>query len=248
MTTTTTTRPIQVITGEMSPGARRLPRLERLGWGRCYVERPIVPFADEPWIFDNGAFRWFKAGLAFQVETFQDRLAKAVASGARPLFAVIPDIVTAGTTSLAFSEEWLDSGELESTWDWYLAVQDGMTVADVEPFLARDDVAGLFVGGSKEFKVTASEWAALAHRYGKRCHYGRSSGLTGLRAAMAADCDSCDSAAILWSDLKFFRYAQVWLEESGVEAAHELVEWVDAGVAEGKQAERGRRAARKAAA
>ena len=123
-----------------------------------------------------------------------------------------------------------------------------MTVADVEPFLARDDVAGLFVGGSTEFKATAAQWAALAHRYGKRCHYGRSSGLRGLRAAMAAGCDSCDSAAILWSDLKFFRYAQVWIAESGATPTQEIIDWVDAGVAEGKVAERGRREARKAAA
>lgn len=202
------TRPITVITGEFS--GRRLERLRRLGWGRCFVERPVRPLESEPWIFDNGAFRWFRKGLAFQSETFVLRMTKAAATGARPLFAVIPDVVQGGLESLAFSLGWLDAGQLTAGWDWYLAVQDGMTLEAVEAVIARDDVAGLFIGGSDAFKATAAQWAALAHRHGKGCHFGRASTRQRLAQAIAAGCDSCDSAYILWTDARFVRYARAW--------------------------------------
>jgi len=237
---------IQIQTGEISNGSKRLEWFRRLGWGRCFVARPVKPFDGEPWFFDNGAFRAFRAGESFPTAAFKTRLAKAVSSGCQPSFAVIPDIVAGGLESLAFSRAWLDSGDLDPSWDWFLAVQDGMTIADVEPFLSSGDVAGLFVGGSTEFKATAGAWADLAHRYGCRCHYGRASGLGGLRAAIAAGCDSADSAAILFSDLKFFRYAQVWIEESGHATDPEVVAWVGENVERAKLEEKARRARRAA--
>ncbi len=239
---------IQIQTGEISNGSKRLEWFTRLGWGRCFVARPVTPLEGENWFFDNGAFRAFRAGESFPTEKFVTRLAKAVATGRAPSFAVLPDIVAGGLESLRFSLEWLDSGRLEASWDWFLAVQDGMTVEDVEPLLERGDIAGLFVGGTKDFKATASTWAALAHRYGLRCHYGRASGLNGLRSAIASGCDSADSAAILFSDMKFFRYAQVWLEESVENPDPIVVAWVEEQVARARIEEADRRRARKLAA
>jgi len=245
--------PITVITGEMSAGAMRNKWLARLGWGRCYVIEKAPPRMLEPWCFDNGAFRWFKDGRSFDEATYQGRLNRWDAIQQQPgTFAVLPDIVCAGLDSLDYSLAWIAKDneateyELPWHWSWFLAVQDGMSLDAVEAIL-RDQtapdwqdryqvkVAGLFIGGSVPFKhETAGRWVDLAHRYGLKCHYGRASGLGGLRRAIVAGCDSCDTAAILWKDRKFFRYAQVWLEESvGLDRADpDLVTWVAEHVAE----------------
>jgi hypothetical protein len=120
-------------------------------------------------------------------------------------------MVGAGFRSLQFSLAHLDS-----MW-WhvpsYLAVQDGMTIADVEPVLRFFD--GIFVGGTVETNrrgnnrklhpevarsggwkwLTAPDWVQLAHRHGKKCHIGRVGTYHDVRHAEALGADSIDSTS-----------------------------------------------------
>ena len=113
-----------------------------------------------------------------------------------PFMCVLPDIVAGGLESLALSLRWLD--ELPAHLPWYLVVQDGMTAADVEPHLHR--VAGLFLGGTNEFKATAKVWADLAHAHGKLFHFGRAASIPKIQLALASGCDSLDTTFPLWTN------------------------------------------------
>ena len=90
--------------------------------------------------------------------------------GIVPDFVVIPDIVAGGLASLEWSAFWRDT--VPEEFRAYLAVQDGMTAADVVPHLTR--YHGIFVGGSLHWKLaTGAVWAELARRHGLGCHIGR---------------------------------------------------------------------------
>jgi hypothetical protein len=124
-----------------------------------------------------------------------------------PILAVTPDIVAAGMRSLAFSTQWRMSHKLPSEWPWYLAVQDGMTVNDVKPHLHL--YAGLFLGGTDRFKETAFRWCELAHRYGKKFHYGRAGTPRKLMSAFKVGADSCDSAFPLWTTERMLAFEHI---------------------------------------
>lgn len=167
-------------------------RIRELGWGRVFSGRPS-PYPGEPWALDNGAFAAWKSGKTFDAEAFARRAHEH--AGLRPVFGVLPDIVGAGAESLALSRVWLP--RLPPSIPWYLAVQDGMTEAMVEPTLGG--VAGIFLGGTTPFKATAPRWSAFAHRLGRRFHYARVSTIRHLRVAYECGADSCDSSQPLWS-------------------------------------------------
>lgn len=195
-----------ILVGET--GSRKIvDRLKELGWGRVYVEKRPIPYMGEPWGFDNAAFLAFKRGEEFPVEAFQRRLAVAIQIGT-PYLAVVPDIVSGGCTSLQFSAEWRTRLQ-DVAWPWYLAVQDGMNFRDVEPLLG--DYAGVFLGGSDRFKLTASGWCNLAHDHGKRFHYARAGTIRKMEHAHRVGADSLDSSFPLWSMDRFKRFA--WASE-----------------------------------
>lgn len=164
-----------------------------LGWGRMWVHRTIRPYEGERWGFDNGAFGAWKKREAWNADKYRKRLDAAHALGT-PRLAVIPDIPAEGERSLEFSLEWL--GSLPADWPWYLAVQDGMTLDMVRPHLKH--FAGLFLGGTNEFKNTAHEWRTLAKGAGLQFHYARTSGVKRLEHARRVGADSCDSTQPLW--------------------------------------------------
>lgn len=241
---------IQVITGEFS--GKNVARIERLGWGRCFIDRMRAhkvarPYPGERWILDNGAWPARKDDLGLldlwgwflRVSEICEQM------GERPHFAVLPDIVGGGLESLELSLHYLsverlgDEGELPWHWDWYLAVQDGMSMEDVERILEDQlepdavperyqvKIRGLFLGGSDTFKnETGEAWAMLAHKYGIPCHYGRCSSVKKLRQAVAWGYDSCDSTQMLWTREKFVRFAKAWLELTGRDDDEGLMGWV----------------------
>ena len=65
---------------------------------------------------------------------------------------IVPDIVAGGLASLERSAFWRDTVPTEFA--AYLAVQDGMTEADVVPELRR--YQGIFVGGSLAWKLATA--------------------------------------------------------------------------------------------
>lgn len=176
--------------------------LQRLGWGRMFTLRPPTPYEGEPWGFDNGAFIDWRQGVPFDGERFRRRVGYAVAHVEPPYLAVLPDVVGGGRRSLDLSLSWI--GDLPPEWPWYLAVQDGMTVAEVAAVLPA--VSGLFLGGSNAFKATAATWCALAHAAGKPFHYGRAGVWRKVRHAQEVGADSCDSAFPLWSEPRFRQF------------------------------------------
>ncbi len=162
----------------------------------------IRPYLGEPWGFDNGAFRDWRAGKAFDAESYQFRLAMAQRIGI-PYMAVCPDIVAGGLQSLEFSLSWRK--RLPDDFPWYLAVQDGMSQEDVIPVL--DQFSGIFLGGTNRFKATALHWCELAHQHGKLFHYARAGTRQKLDHARMIGADSVDSAFPLWVQSRFEQFS-----------------------------------------
>lgn len=179
--------------------------LAALGFGEMTVREEVPPRRD-PWVFDNGAFKDFTAGVPFQTARYEKALDKLSVIAARPDFIVAPDIVAGGLESLRFSETWAE----RLSWlglPMYLVVQDGMTEADVAA--ALDPYAGVFVGGSLPWKLrTAPRWVEFAHLHGRKCHVGRMGTRERVRAARRWGVDSIDSALPLWSRANLERFLQ----------------------------------------
>lgn len=182
-----------------------ITKLKQHGWGRFVIERDINLYEGEPWGFDNGAYVDWVRGREFDGGAFYQRLKKFYAKGT-PYLAVCPDLVTKGKESLAFSLSYM-THVLNQDWPWYLAVQDGMDIQDVEPVLHR--FSGIFLGGSNEFKWSAPAWCELAHRHGKLFHYGR---INSKRLAMARKigADSADGTGLLWEEYKFTDFVRAF--------------------------------------
>lgn len=182
-----------MLTGD-TRSKRIVSLLRNLGWGRMWIDQRPTPYPGEPWGFDNGAFRDWRNGRSFDESAYLRRLEVAYSAG-MPYLAIVPDLVADGERSLAFSLSWLT--RLPSDWPWYLAVQDGMTLAQVRMVLPK--FKGLFLGGSNKFKATAYFWAGLAHGQGKHFHYGRAGTKRKLFHAVESGADSADSAFPLWT-------------------------------------------------
>ena len=148
------------LVGEMSNGSYKLNDTVPRGIGRCYVERPMRPFPDEPWFLDNGVFRaWNAAGRDPSIDYaecysyFESRLPEVgelAKRGELPMFVVVPDR-PADPASLYESMAWLQwyretlMEEVDPmAWTYgvgaaqvplYLAVQDGMSPEQLEAII-----------------------------------------------------------------------------------------------------------------
>ena|GEM_PF-1602481 len=230
---------------------RRVARLERLGWGRLHsiypvggrIGRKFQPYDGERWAFDNGAFAFWNAKLEYNFDRFVEAMnwldQEIVVHNRRvpPVFAVVPDLPMRGRESLEFSKLWLRKtreimggwqhtdwyreGRLRFWMPWYLAVQDGMTPADLEepydgvPLICYFE--GIFIGGSDEFKATAPEWRKLLNYWSGKLHFARASSVRRLDQAIAAGANSVDSTQMMWSEEKFIRFAKAWCQRVGHE-------------------------------
>jgi hypothetical protein len=135
-----------------------IAELAEAGFGECVNRKDYAP-RRFPWFLDNGAFMDHRAGHPFDAEAYEASFGRMVGSPA-PDFVVVPDIVGGGSESLAFSLSWLERVRelcLE-TWDavppLYIAVQNGMTQADIDTAIYIAD--GIFIGGSVEWKLAAA--------------------------------------------------------------------------------------------
>ena len=196
-----------ILLGE-TRSTRNIDILQSHGWGRMFVVRRPSPFAFERWGFDNGAFVAFCRGLPFPEAEFMKRLEAAEKVNSDPYMAVAPDIVAGGCTSLQFSASWVMSHKLPD-WRWYLAVQDGMTVVDVEPYLHI--FQGVFLGGTDKFKLQAYRWSQLAHKHRLPFHYARAGTIKKMEHAFRVGADSLDSSFPLWNMDRMKRF--VWAVE-----------------------------------
>jgi hypothetical protein len=147
---------------------RNLDALRGAGW------RLLVSAAGDhrnegfPYALDNGAWSAFSKGVPFDVKAFE-RALRSMGAGAD--WTVLPDVVAGGMPSLDLSLRWMRT-VLDESPCALLAVQDGMGLDDVRPFLGPR--VGVFVGGSTKWKLdTLSAWSALAQSLGCWCHVGR---------------------------------------------------------------------------
>jgi hypothetical protein len=185
-----------------------LGRVRPLGWGRLFIDRRPDLAPDEPWVLDNGAFRCWKSGEAFDWGRFLETVRRAQAELPEPYFAIAPDEVGGGAESLWWSVECVSRIAWE--WPWYLPVQDGMDPDEVAELLPQY-FAGLFLGGTDRFKVeTGHVWAELCAEQGKPLHYGRAGTLRKLAHAIRLGCDSLDSAFPLWERARLEAFIAAW--------------------------------------
>jgi hypothetical protein len=172
------------------------------------------------WFYDNGAFSDWKKERVFDGNKFINELFK-IEAGARfgkmfnesldfsklekgvsssyklpmPDFVVVPDLPAKGNESLMFSRAWIDYLErIFPNFEYYLAVQDGMSFDLVEEDMFHERFSGLFVGGTKDWKYkTSAQWVEIAHDAGAKCHIGGIGTRKSILWAKSIGADSVDS-------------------------------------------------------
>lgn len=168
---------------------RNLAALLGAGWGLILSPgKPrVVGFVHA---LDNGAWGAFQQGQPFDFPAFERHVAN---HGDGAEFVVAPDIVAGGLDSLRLSLDWLP--RLASVAKRRLiAVQDGMTEADIAPHLSP--TVGVFVGGSTVWKLTTMRvWGALARKHGAYLHVGRVNTIRRIRYCQDAGADSFDGTS-----------------------------------------------------
>ncbi len=174
-----------------------LEALRAFGW------RLLVSAANDhrhegmPYAIDNGAWTYHQRGVPFDEQRF---LAAVETHGERADFVVVPDVVADARASLRMAEVWLPrlADRLRPTGrgiKLLIAVQDGMTRADVAPWLCRTSV-GIFLGGSTDWKIaTMHRWGVVALGLGSYYHVARVNTVRRIRMAAEAGADSFDGSS-----------------------------------------------------
>jgi len=163
--------------------------LNPLSWK--YSQNSVFPW--QYWALDNGAYKSYTDGVDFNAKKFLKTIyEKLPRSKMVPDFIVVPDKVGAGLDSLTFSLAWHSKLKYMKEYNWYLAVQDGMSIENVEKELYNFD--GIFVGGTVRWKVSTGEaWVNLAHMHNLPCHIGRVGTFKRIVWAKRIKADSIDS-------------------------------------------------------
>jgi hypothetical protein len=170
---------------------RNLDALRAAGWG-LLVSRAGAWRTEgfDRYVLDNGAWSDFQAGRAFDADAFE-RLIERL--GARADWIVLPDIVAGGLASLELSLRWTNRC-LSICPRALIAVQDGMTESDIDPYVGP--ATGVFLGGSTAWKITNMErWGAFCHRRGIYYHVARVNTAKRMALAIASGADSVDGTS-----------------------------------------------------
>jgi hypothetical protein len=178
---------------------RNLCALNSAGW-RMLISAAAPQNYLPGWRYalDNGAWSAFQNGTAFDELAFKSAVG---AMGAGADWVIAPDVVCGGLESLAYSLEWLDWTCARSR-RVLIAVQDGMTPADLAPFVGRD--VGIAIGGSTEWKeeqLARGGWGDLTRPRGAWLHCLRVNTARRIAMCASAGVDSFDgSSATRWAD------------------------------------------------
>lgn len=163
---------------------RNLAALRAAGWRLLVSARGVLRHEGFTYALDNGAWTAHQRGEDFDEPAFIDAVAQ-LGEGAE--WTVAPDIVAGGLESLRYSVSWLPRlrGRV------LIAVQDGMTPADVAPYLS--DRVGIAIGGSTEWKEKQ-----LARRVWRGSYLHALRVNTARRIALChwAGCDSFDGSSV----------------------------------------------------
>ena len=189
-------------------GKRRDNLIAKYGtkYGACLTRDTFnnITAKKMPWFFDNGAFSDWKKERDFDFHKFTKKLLYIEADARfgitpEPDFVVIPDKVTKGDESLRYSEAWMPYlNNAFPYFKYYLAVQDGMSIEDVEKKIKQRMFDGLFIGGTKQWKYKyGHKWVELAHKYGLPIHCGGIGTRKNLLWAKSIGIDSVDSGVAM---------------------------------------------------
>lgn len=149
-----------------------------LGPGRGLTVWPFAPYA-----LDNGAYPAFENKTEWDSSRWLKMIDEAHQNPIKPLWAVVPDVVTDKERTLESWHRWLPIVQ-QAGFTPALAVQDGMVPSDVP---ASAEV--VFVGGSTAWKwQTVEVWAANF----PRVHVGRVNGFKKLVRCWEAGVESTD--------------------------------------------------------
>lgn len=168
---------------------RNLDALRKAGWRLLVSARGVLRTEGFPYALDNGAWTAFQRGEPFDVAAFE----KAVTLLGRGAdWIVVPDKVADAAESLRMAEEWVP--RLRGIAPLLIAVQDGMTEADVSHWLR--DGCGVFLGGSTEWKLAQMRyWGAVCRRYGAHYHVARVNSAKRIALAKEAGAMSIDGSS-----------------------------------------------------
>ena len=140
---------------------------------------------------DNGAWSAHTQGTPFDEPGFMRAVDRW---GHSADWIVLPDVVAGGLASLAYSLSWWHRlAHLPAV--LLLAVQDGMTAADLRPYVGPR--VGLAVGGSTEWKLSSMRmWGGLSARSGCHLHILRVNSARRIRLCQDAGADSFDGSSV----------------------------------------------------
>jgi len=168
---------------------RNRDALRRAGWRMLVSPKGPQKVDDIPYALDNGAWWAHQQQQPFDNAAFVNCVERL---GAGADWIVAPDIVGGGEASLDKSLQWTEY--LSRFRLVLLAVQDGMTVDMVRPWLSPK--VGIFIGGTTEWKLASMfAWASLARSRGAYCHVGRVNTVVRIRQCAAAGVNSFDGSS-----------------------------------------------------
>lgn len=181
---------------------RNLAILRAHGWG-LLVSRAGVWRTEgfDHIVGDNGAWRDFQAGEAFDedaYERFLDWLVENILPAGSYGFPVLdwlvlPDRVAGGLDSLALSMRYLNRC-LSVAPLVLIAVQDGMEFDDLAPLVGPQ--VGIFLGGSTEWKLAhMGDWGRFCAERRIHYHVARVNSAKRMFMAIAAGADSIDGSS-----------------------------------------------------
>lgn len=168
---------------------RNLAALRAAGWRLLLTPGSHLHAHGFRFALDNGAWAAYLGGRDLDTDAYQQALEKV---GAAADWVVAPDIVAGGMRSLDLTATWLP--RLACLRLVLIAVQDGMTPADVRPFVGSG--VGVFLGGSTAWKLaTMQRWGDWADTLGVYFHIGRVNTARRIRMAHRAGADSIDGTS-----------------------------------------------------
>ena len=170
---------------------RNLSALRAAGWRLLVSAAGCLRSEGFEYALDNGAWSAYTQGRPFDDRAFSVALRKM---GRDADWSVVPDIVAGGHASLDLSLRWLRR-VLDETPIAMIAVQDGMTPADVAGFVGQR--VGIFVGGSTAWKLeTMGQWASVGRECGAWVHVGRVNTARRIKACQIAGVNSFDGTSV----------------------------------------------------
>lgn len=181
-----------------SPKVRDAMRTGEIGM-ICTPAEGRSPADAKVWAADNGCFGKGYPGDAAWLAWLQQHVQHAD----RCLFATAPDVVADAAATLKRSAAWLPVIR-ELGYPAALVAQDGLEDLGI-PW---DDFDVLFIGGSTEWKLsaTAARIAAEAKRRGKKVHMGRVNSARRWAYAELVGCNSADGTFLAFGpDINLLR-------------------------------------------